>query len=103
MSHTPGPWRIDRNNTHGGQIAVVHHCAGNDWVEIWSPDATAADEKEMEANARLITAAPELMVVVEAVDALIQYQYSGSQEAMSALQDAAFKAKDVLNKVRGQI
>lgn len=57
--HTPGPWQTDRNNVHSGQIATVHHCLNNDWVEIWSPDAFAETEEMQEANARLIAAAPE--------------------------------------------
>lgn len=55
-----GPWNIDRNNVHSGQIATVHHCIGNDWVEIWSPDWPDTEEKQ-EANAKLILSAPELL------------------------------------------
>jgi hypothetical protein len=95
MSHTPGPWRTDRNNTHGGQIAVVHHCVGNDWVEIWSPDATAADEKEMEANARLIAAAPELLEALEAFD-------KAAKESTTIIGFAA-KAFKLLTKTRAAI
>lgn len=63
--HTPGPWQTDRNNVHSGQIATVHHCLNNDWVEIWSPDAFAETEEMQEANARLIAAAPELLDALE--------------------------------------
>ncbi|HDS1569315.1 hypothetical protein [Stenotrophomonas maltophilia] len=65
--HTPGPWETDRNNVHTGQIATIHHCLNNDWVEVWSPN-WPADEAEQEANARLIAAAPELLYVAELVD-----------------------------------
>lgn len=58
--HTPGPWETDRNNVHAAQIAIIHHCLNNDWVEVWSPNAFAAGEEEMEANARLIAAAPTM-------------------------------------------
>lgn len=58
--HTPDPWETDRNNVHTGQIATIHHCLNNDWVEVWSPN-WPADEAEQEANARLIAAAPELL------------------------------------------
>lgn len=57
---TPGPWETDRNNVHSGQIATIHHCVGNDWVEIWSTDWPDTEEKQ-EANAMLISAAPELL------------------------------------------
>jgi hypothetical protein len=59
--HTPGPWQRARNNVHAAQIAVVHHCLNNDWVEVWSPAAFCATEETQEANARLIAAAPELL------------------------------------------
>ncbi|HFF8937689.1 hypothetical protein [Serratia marcescens] len=62
---TPGPWEVDRNNVHSGQIATIHHCLGNDWVEIWSPDWPDTEEKQ-EANARLISAAPELLEALQA-------------------------------------
>lgn len=61
---TKGPWHTDRNNVHTGQIATVHHCIGNDWVEIWSPDWPDTEEKQ-EANARLIAAAPELLEALQ--------------------------------------
>ena len=38
----------------------------------------------------------ELLTVVKDFDSLIQYQYTGSQEAMSALQIAAWAAHEVL-------
>lgn len=57
---TPGPWQTDRNNCHAGQIATIHHCLNNDWVEIWSPD-WPDDEDVQEANAHLIAAAPDLL------------------------------------------
>lgn len=57
---TPGPWEADRNNVHSGRIATIHHCIGNDWVEIWSPNWPDTEEKQ-EANAKLISAAPDLL------------------------------------------
>jgi hypothetical protein len=64
---TPGPWEVDRNNVHTAQIAVIHHCLGNDWVEVWSPDAFGASEEMNEANARLIAAAPDLYAALVAL------------------------------------
>jgi hypothetical protein len=58
--HTPGPWETDRNNVHAGQIATIHHCIGNDWIEVWSPNWPDSEETQ-EANARLIAAAPDLL------------------------------------------
>jgi hypothetical protein len=64
MKHTPGPWITDRNNVHSGQIATIHGCLGNDWVEVWTDswcfEDTLLDEERQEANARLIAASPML-------------------------------------------
>ena len=70
--HTPGPWLTDRNNVHTGQIATIHHCLNNDWVEIWTDKwaDTGLGEAEQEANARLIAAAPELLEACQAINAL---------------------------------
>lgn len=65
MSHTPGPWETDRNNVHGGQIATLHGCKDNDWVEVWSE--RWPDEIAQEANARLISAAPELLYALKSL------------------------------------
>lgn len=67
-AHTPGPWLTDRNNCHAGQIATIHHCIGNDWVEVWTDKWCEGDrltEEVMEANARLIAAAPDLLAALE--------------------------------------
>ncbi|WP_272658727.1 MULTISPECIES: hypothetical protein [unclassified Providencia] len=57
---TPSPWLTDRNNAHAGQIATVHGCENNSWVEIWSTNWSES-ESVQEANANLIAAAPELL------------------------------------------
>ena len=65
--HTPGPWvvgNLDKNDqrlVRGEHFEIAtcwHHCVGS-------------IEKEMEANARLIAAAPELLEALEQV--LIEY------------------------------
>lgn len=65
--HTPGPWQTDRNNVHSAQIATIHQCVGNDWIEVWSPKALGASEEMQEANARLISAAPELLEALRGI------------------------------------
>ena len=42
----------------------------------------------------------KLVVALKAWDALIQYNYSGSREAMSAMQQCAFDTADLLSKVK---
>lgn len=101
--HTPGPWQVDRNNCHTGEIATLHHCLNNDWVEIWSPD-WPMEYATQEANANLIAAAPDLLsentalrervrVLKEALQALTYYhdkcgmESSYGQMAHAALQE----------------
>jgi len=79
---TMGPWEKDRNNTHTGQIATVHHCLNNDWVEIWSPN-WPEDEEAQEANANLIAAAPELLEALLRVRA--QFDQAGISPVKGAL------------------
>jgi len=85
VPHTPGPWHVDRNNVHAGQIATIHHCLGNAWVEVWTDtwcfEGTVLDEARQEANARLIAAAPELL------EALILMVRTHDEPAESSLQE----------------
>lgn len=66
-AHTPGPWQTDRNNVHSAQIATIHHCINNDWVEVWAPAAFGATEETQEANATLIVTSPRLLAALEAL------------------------------------
>lgn len=81
--HTPGPWLTDRNNCHVGSIATIHHCLGNDWVEVWTDKwgDPPLDEARQEANARLIAKAPELL---EALKALADDAHRDSYQARRA-------------------
>ena len=89
---TPGPWEKDRNNTHSGQIATIHGCKGNDWVEVWSPK-WPDNESVQEANANLIAAAPELLdLLIELID------IEGPQPGHVMW---ARKVKSVINKALG--
>lgn len=55
--HTPGPWGIrDENETFISIGAETHHSL----VDTWAIDDGVSKE-QMEANARLIAAAPELL------------------------------------------
>jgi hypothetical protein len=55
--HTPGPWEVGYLDKHGQRTVLSQH------IEIctcWH-HSVGAIEKEMEANARLIAAAPDLL------------------------------------------
>ncbi|WP_272667615.1 MULTISPECIES: hypothetical protein [unclassified Providencia] len=66
FKHTPAPWLTDRNNAHTGQIATLHGCENNSWVEIWSTNWPES-ESVQEANAHLIAAAPELLEALQSL------------------------------------
>lgn len=60
-AHTPGPWFVDYLDRNGQRVVrqqhieictCWHHCVGS-------------IEKEMEANARLIAAAPNMMLALQ--------------------------------------
>ena len=56
MGHTPGPWRIGKSYAEG-EIAIRN---GNDMEECLAV-VCSINEVEPEANAQLISAAPELL------------------------------------------
>ncbi len=85
---TPGPWLTDRNNFHAGRIATIHGCKNNDWVEIWSTN-WPENEDVQEANARLMTAAPDLL---NALINLIEYWKLGETSEAHAAMIAINKA-----------
>lgn len=92
---TPAPWLTDRNNTHTGQIATVHGCKNNSWVEIWSTNWPES-ESAQEANANLIAAAPELL------EALIKLTNYVSDDSPLRNTDEFDLAKAAIAKALGQ-
>jgi hypothetical protein len=71
-------------------------------TQIYVDEVRSIVEDQQRHQSRLIAAAPELLVVAKALDALIEHQYSGSNAAVSALQDAALKARAAIAKVTGE-
>ncbi len=79
MKHTPGPWVMDTIPTSVGICHRIgpfpprrpddetarHACLYADYPSVFNPA-----DRELEANARLMTAAPELL---EALQAVIDY------------------------------
>lgn len=80
--HTPGPWTIDEvvdEPSRAGNYWVAHLNLGHERIEAPWPDATATvapclglegqpiSREVVEANARLIAAAPDLLAALEAM------------------------------------
>ena len=80
MSHTPGPWKVDRPYIRGAGRAIAS-------LESWH------NEVEDAANAHLIAAAPELY---EALENLIDFLFHGKKNCQAIL-----RAKAALAKARG--
>jgi len=97
---TPGPWETSRNMVHSGQIATIHHCLGNDWVEIWS-QSWPESEAQQESNAHLIASAPELYDALAAVQSVIDSMAAISECPIAlALMSPSINA--ALAKARGE-
>jgi len=103
MKHTPGPWVKDYNGTIG-HIKSLGMEKGTPIVCVYSGIhiALSISKEESEANAYLITAAPELLEVCkEMVSAWEQYAENAdgdllddkSCEIMSKMSKAIKKAK----------
>lgn len=91
--HTPGPWKVARQNpspttgewmicgANPGYLAEVRDCGSGD----------------VQANARLIAAAPDLLA---ALQGLLRGIFDGPDEADAAMLVA--KARDAVNKATGE-
>lgn len=88
--HTPGPWLIEAQNCHFGDIATVHN-TDEKWVTIYAPHwmETGMDEKEQSANARLIAAAPELLEALKKISAIENQMYGADWEEIEEARDIA--------------
>lgn len=78
---TPGPWSNDRI----GEIAVS---LGDDNIALVCFEGELNDEKECEANAHLIAAAPELYEALKEVVALSDRKQHAWDNARAALAKA---------------
>lgn len=64
MKHTPGPWKFNGRSKNGNHFNVVGTKLGYKFKICRCPfvgDEYPADMRETEANAKLISAAPELL------------------------------------------
>ena len=86
--HTPGPWTTTGPNVRT-DIGALVATAQNHWYDHETP------QEEKEANAQLMSAAPELLAALEEITELIQWSESGGEEerAYDAARAAIAKAE----------
>ena len=84
-THTPGPWSV----FSGTNEVRADNCKwGNNWPVA---DALGHDLDEIEANARLIAAAPELLEEIECVN--VKLPYGILEQVRSAISKAKGSAE----------
>jgi hypothetical protein len=90
--HTPGPWCVGDLDQHGQRIVRQEH------IEIatcWH-HSVGSIEQEMEANARLIAAAPDLLAALSELLPIMQRQLdnllrTAGDQAEAVFDSEAFK------------
>lgn len=67
--HTPGPWTAGRYSNYAGWAvsAPERGCIAERWYKSAEHVEAIYDDGEMEANARLIAAAPDLLATLEEI------------------------------------
>jgi hypothetical protein len=90
-AHSPGPWGVIVNFNHWSVQTGTHHVAGGTGWGI------PGLQQQMEANARLIAAAPELLAFAEWL--LEAYH---SDEGMPEAKHIAREARAAIAKATGE-
>jgi len=106
--HTEGPWEISTDGA-GADICVIYggprrptdDGKGQGWVYVTGA-RRILDESEQEANANLISAAPDLLEALEdAIDRLEMFIASCGQWADGGDHDAVSNGHAAIAKARG--
>ncbi len=90
--HTPGPWGLCDDRKDG--VSVITS-GGDDGRSIAFIELVDVSEPELEANARLIAAAPDLLAALEAMVAADEHGWPVNMggSARDAANDAIAKAR----------
>lgn len=75
MGHTPGPWKAERHDGAGNIIIDTDTPVDRGRLGIASVRRASNADHEVEANARLIAAAPDLLAACEA--AIVEFKAQG--------------------------
>ena len=91
--HTPGPWV-----SHAEVAGVIY---GPDGHQVCTTPRTTRREVERAANARLITAAPEMLEALRAI--VYRPRTSRPRKDDNAARDIAVSALDQITRLRGDL
>lgn len=81
--HTPGPWHVVEKAEHKGQ--GILHIVEEGGDPYWDIATLMTHDEELEANARLIAAAPELLEAAQkALDECVDLIGTDEGEALEA-------------------
>lgn len=98
LTHTPGPWGIKRSKDGSGDIGITAPGVYNVVAECFAAMRHAAERSpEVDANARLIASAPDLLAALTALAAAARTacdarRYPELTEALSEADAALSKA-----------
>lgn len=73
LKHTPGPWESGLNPKGGYSNGVVVRPAGEFPHGLWIADCGCDADDERIANAKLIAAAPEMLLALKTVDQFLDH------------------------------
>lgn len=101
MSHTPGPWEIKRDVGHFDSATTIHarqlFCVKPAKFELMLEVGGWAPVEKLEANTRLIAAAPDLL---EALETIAAYPLNRKDEM--GIESMRELARTAIAKARGE-
>ena len=97
MTHTPGPWAFRKGTEESQPSYCVHSKKTGDVILTFDHDQYGyGNEQEVESNAHLIAAAPDLL---EALSEIIAAWHKSTTGAIRT--DIITRAEDAINKAKG--
>lgn len=100
MSHTPGPWKLNKYGGLGGgrfgtKPVIID---GSGWGHDWS----SSELERKAADARLIAAAPRMVKTLELVRSLLESELSGDLPEPGAWDDALTEVRAAIAEAEGE-
>jgi hypothetical protein len=97
--HTPGPWQLDFYNRIGEDYVAISAAKHKALAEVVWRFKDDEQSPELEANAHLIAAAPELLEALQLASIALAY---AEQEKPGLYADIYTQINAALDKARGE-